>query len=154
MANGTTILRGWLVLNGLYIDIVSLYLLPVFAPAVAATWPWPNLGEVFGGAGADGAALSPDSFAARQIASAFLFHGIVRTAAGLVAPGSGSKALGWLAVASYLVELANFAVEVPRGTATDPLGLVLCPVFAYLCYACLVCADASTGAAADGKKRA
>lgn len=154
MANGTTILRGWLVLNGLYIDIVSLYLLPVFAPAVAAAWPWPNLGAVFGGAGADGAALSPESFAARQIASAFLFHGIVRTAAGLVAPGSGSKALGWLAVASYLVEFANFAVEVPRGTATDPAGLVLCPVLAYLCYACLVCAHTGTGAAADGKKRA
>ena len=149
MGTGTTVFRGWLVLNGLYIDIVSLYLIPVFAPVVAETWPWPNLKDVFGAAGADGTALTLDSFATRQIANCFLFHGIVRLAAGIVTPGNAT--LGWLAAVSYCVEFANFAVEVPLKTATDPIGLVLCPILAYLCYACLVCAD---GSAANGKKQA
>ena len=149
MGTGTTILRGWLVLNGLYIDIVSLFLIPVFAPAVAETWPWPNLKDCFGAAGVGGTPLALDSFATRQIANSFLFHGIVRLSAGIVTPGNAT--MGWLAAVSYLIEFANFAAEVPFKTVTDPIGLVLCPVFAYLCYACLVCAD---GSASNDKKKA
>jgi hypothetical protein len=147
MGTGTTVLRGFLVLNGLYIDIIALFLLPVFAPAVAETWPWPNYKDVFGTAAAGGGAIVIQSFATRQIANSFLFHGIVRTAAGIWA----GTTLGWIAVASYLCELANFAAEIPHGTVTDPAGLVLTPVLAFLCYTCLVCADAP---AAGGKKNA
>ena len=150
MGTGTTIFRGWLVLNGLYIDVVSLFLIPVFAPAVAETWPWPNLKDVFGAVEGDTAPLNLDSFATRQIANAFLFHGIVRTAAGVIKPGNVT--LGWLAAASYLVEFANFAVEFPHKTVTDPIGLVLCPILVYLCYVCLVCA--ADGATSKSKKQA
>ena len=149
MGTGTTVFRGWLVLNGLYIDIISLFIIPVFFPAIAETWVWPNLKDIFGTAGAGGTAIAIESLATRQIANSFLFHGIVRAAAGIVAPGNVT--LGWLAAASYLCECANFAAELPFKTVTDPIGLVLTPVFAYFCYACLVCADTP---AAAGKKAA
>lgn len=149
MGTGTTVLRGWLVLNGLYIDIIALYLLPVFFGIDA---PWPAYKDIFGTAGAAGAPLATTDFATRQIANSFLFHGIVRAAAGIWGASTAAPALGWVAVASYLCEAANFGAELPHGTVTDPAGLALCPVLAYCCYACLVCGGGA--AAADGKKKA
>ena len=149
MGTGTQVFRGWLILNGLYIDIICLFVIPIFAPAMAETWPWPNVKDIFGAAGAGGTALAIESFATRQIANSFLFHGIVRLTAGIIAPGNVT--LGWLAVASYLCEFMNFAVEQPLKTVTDPAGLVLTPILAYFSYACLVCADVPT---ASGKKTA
>ena len=150
MGTGTTVLRGFLVFGGLYVDIIALYLLPVFFDINA---PWPVYKDIFGTAGAAGAPLALGDFATRQIANSFLFHGIVRAAAGIWGASSAAPALGWVAVASFLCEAANFGAELPYGTVTDPAGLVLCPVIAYCCYACLVCGGGG-GAAADGKRTA
>ena len=40
MGAGTNVLRGFLVFNGAFIDIFALFLLPIFAPAIAETFPW------------------------------------------------------------------------------------------------------------------
>ena len=57
MGTGTAVLRGWLVFNGVHIDVIALFLIPVFAPALAETLPWPNYKDIFGAVG--GAVSAP-----------------------------------------------------------------------------------------------
>jgi len=140
MGAGTNVLRGFLVFNGAFIDIFALFLLPIFAPAIAETFPWPNMKDVF--SNVDGAPLVIESFAARMIAQNFFYHGIVRASAGLWP----DRTLGWLVIASYFAEVVLMGYEIGvTGTITDPAALVLCPLLMYFCYACIVCADDAKG---------
>jgi len=135
-STGKKILRGWLVFNGLFIDVIALFLLPVFFPAIAETIPWPNMETIFSGVNGEGVAIVMDSFETRMIANSFLFHGIVRASLGFF----GGSTLGWLTAASYLCEAALFAVEFPHNTVSDPAPLVVCPVLAFFCWYCFVSA--------------
>jgi hypothetical protein len=133
---GVTLLRLWLVFNGVWIDLLALGLLPILAPDVAASIPFPNFKDLFPG-------IAIDSFSTRAVAYGFLLHGVIRTAAGIL--GSSSPTMGCLAAVSYMVEFYMLSTEfLVHGTLADPSLIAGVPVLAALCAYCLCFGKAKT----------
>lgn len=123
--------RGWLLFNGLYVDVFGAFLLPMFFPSVAETWPFPNIPEMLAPLPIH-TGLTSTSFGIRALCWCFLLHGILRAAAGYTADATLAK----LAALSYIVEAAYFASEVFVYNAVGDGGkaaCALCPVLAFFC---------------------
>ena len=138
---GRKLFCAWLVFDGIVWDIFLLGVLPIWAPSLSASIPFPFspftfLPQISGTPAAD-------LFAARTLGWAFMLHGVVRAAAGL---NPEDSTLAWLAASSHIIEWYFFAFVLPNKKMFLPVFVLIgAPMAAYQCATMLGCSAKKGG---------
>jgi len=136
---GRKLLCAWLVFDGIVWNMILNGVLPIWAPSLSASLPFPFTPFTLLPQASGTPAV--DLFAARALGWGFMLHGVVRAAAGF---NPEDWTLAWLAASSHIVEFYFWACAHPNKTKL--LGpLIGCPIFAYLCTTMLGCSAKKGG---------
>ena len=124
---GRKLLCAWLVLDGIVWNIILNGVLPIWAPSLSASIPFPFSPFTF--LPQTSGTPAADLFAGRALGWGFMLHGVVRGAAGL---NPEDSTLAWLAASSMMIEVYFWASAHPNKTMFLPV-LIVNPILAYLC---------------------
>ena len=119
--------------DGIVWNIILNGTLPIWAPSLSASIPFPFSPFTF--LPQTSGTPAADLFAGRALGWGFMLHGVVRGAAGL---NPEDSTLAWLAASSHIIEFYLWACVHPNKKMY--LGILIgAPILAYLCATILGC---------------